>query len=141
MTFRLVARCFNQLCQGVPTLQPSGEVKERIEPYFYSPSGPPWHVLRWSVPLLLIVMKLSNVVISVLCLVQISGLWGHMITIKHCCSIYIKSILIVRDAAAELVHKAATITLNNSHIARVINTSRRPVQNRKRRKIRGAADK
>jgi len=26
-------------------LQPSSEVKERIEPYFYSPSRPSWHVL------------------------------------------------------------------------------------------------
>jgi len=28
-------------------------------------------------------MKLYNVAVSELYLVQISGLWGHMITIKH----------------------------------------------------------
>ena len=31
----------------------SAEVKERVELYLYSPSGPTWPVLRWTLPLLL----------------------------------------------------------------------------------------
>ena len=33
------------------TPPPSAEVKERIELYLYSPSGPSWPVLGWSLPL------------------------------------------------------------------------------------------
>ena len=33
-----------------PTLS-RAEVKERVEPYLYSPSGSSWPVLRWSLPL------------------------------------------------------------------------------------------
>jgi len=39
-----------------------------------------------------------------------------------------------RDAAAELIHKAATVTFNNPHIARAINTWRDKNQNKKKEK-------
>jgi hypothetical protein len=38
--------------RGVDNPPPSSdEVKERVEPYFYSPSGPLWPVIGWTLPL------------------------------------------------------------------------------------------
>jgi hypothetical protein len=64
-----------------------------------------------------------NVAINELCLVQISGLWGYMVTSKHSLPFQLHS-----DEAycsrhcCKLPHKAAIVTFNNSHIARTINT-------------------
>jgi len=38
----------------------SAEVKERVKLYLYSPSGPSWPVLRWSLPLPLPLFLLVN---------------------------------------------------------------------------------
>ena len=39
----------------------SAEVKERVELYLYSPSGPSWPVLGWTLPFILHIMSESNV--------------------------------------------------------------------------------
>jgi hypothetical protein len=42
-------------CRWPPTSS-SAEVKDRVELYLYSPCGPSWPVLRWTLPLLLLYM-------------------------------------------------------------------------------------
>ena len=50
------------------------------------------------------------------------------------------TLLIARVTAAELIHKAATVTLSNSHIARAINTVCQIIKTkRKRRRILSSA--
>jgi len=79
-----------------------------------------------------------KVVINELYLVQISGLLVHMGTIKH--TLPATSALNALVTAAELIHKAATVTFNNAHIARAINTRRRLMKTkRERRKIPSSA--
>jgi len=49
-------------------------------------------------------------------------------------------LLIARVTAAELIHKAATATFSKSHIAQAINTGRRLIKTkRKRRRIPSSA--
>jgi len=75
-------------------------------------------------------------------LVQISGLWVHLGTIKHNMSLSATSALtaLVTLLQTELVHKAATVTFNNAHIARAINTTCRLMKTkRKRMKIPSSA--
>jgi hypothetical protein len=43
-----------------PTTPSSAEAKERVELYFYSPSGPSWPVLGWTLPLPLLLMNLQG---------------------------------------------------------------------------------
>jgi hypothetical protein len=43
--------------RGVDHPSSSAEVKERVELYLYSPSGPLWPVLGWTLPLLYTVLK------------------------------------------------------------------------------------
>ena len=60
------------------------------------------------------------------------GTWSLLNT--HGSSSYVKTMLIARDTAAELIHKAATVTLDNPHITQAIDTWRWPVQNKKKGK-------
>ena len=39
----------------------SAEVKERVELYFYSSSGPLWHILGWTLPFTFTNIKFSTV--------------------------------------------------------------------------------
>jgi hypothetical protein len=42
----------------------STEVKERVELYLYSTSGPSWPVLGWSLPLLIIIIIIIIIIIT-----------------------------------------------------------------------------
>jgi len=58
-----------------------------------------------------------------------------MVTIKHTVLFQLhQNDAHARYTTAKLVHKAATVTFNNSHIAWVINTWHRPNQNKKKEK-------
>jgi len=50
-TFRLVAQCLIQLRHRVPHTPSSAEIKERVELYLYSHSGPSWSILGWTLSL------------------------------------------------------------------------------------------
>jgi len=68
-------------------------------------------------------------------LVQISGLWVQMGTIKHYTFLPGTSALTV-----ELIHQASTVTFNNAHIARAINSRCRLMKTkRKKRKMPSSA--
>ena len=77
-------------------------------------------------------LVLNNVDVNELYLVQISGLWGSSSLLQtHCSSSCIKTDGHCLRHCCKLVHKASSVTLSSTHIARVIN---RQDENKKKEK-------
>jgi len=87
-------------------------------------------------------LRAYKVAITELYLVQISGLWVHMALLNTTLlfQLHRRSLLWSHCCWTELIHKAATVTFNNPHNARAINTRCRLMKTkRKRRKIPSSA--
>ena len=79
-----------------------------------------------------------KVAINELYLVQISGFWVHMELLHTTLlfQLYRCSLLWSHCCWTELTHKAATVTFNNAHIARAINTRCQLMKKKKKKEKR-----